>query len=467
MTALVVDIGRAYLVQRQLQASVDAAALAGAQHLPDPSESILVAHAYGPGTGGKNEVKTGTEVSVTVNTRCLQSAPGCRAGFANYNALNVKASSDVGMSFARIIGINKLKVRAQATACSPCTSKPLDIMLVIDRTGSMCRTGSGGYERPLCPDLTNAKNGMRTFLSFMDPSLDYVGLALTPPVLDASWRTSCPSPNGYLPWTGTSNNPNVSGGPLENINGRFYGIDAYWPDVAHFGGPNAGWPQWTVHPSGATPSLYTVASLENNYQRFNTQIGPVGGEPAVRPHPAHRLRRRRGKHDVRARHRGGSARARLPRPRERPGRHHHPRGRRGELHADERRDEPLDEQPDQPGASRAGAPSSPPSDSRTGATIVYTIGYDLDAGTGAWERCLSPDANGHQRASTPANYEQCGSWGCTAFDMMRAMATPTPGPNPYGNFYNKPDPGSLNLIFTRIAADLAKPAARLIDDNAV
>ena len=36
MVALVVDIGKAYLVQRQLQAGVDAAALAGAQHLPEP-----------------------------------------------------------------------------------------------------------------------------------------------------------------------------------------------------------------------------------------------------------------------------------------------------------------------------------------------------------------------------------------------------------------------------------------------
>ena len=33
------------------------------------------------------------------------------------------------------------------------------------------------------------------------------------------------------------------------------------------------------------------------------------------------------------------------------------------------------------------------------------------------------------------------------------------------NFYNKPDPGQLNTIFTRIAADLQRPAARLIDDG--
>ena len=51
MVAFVVDIGKAYLVQRQLQAGVDAASLAGAQHLPDPTEATTIAQDYGPSTG--------------------------------------------------------------------------------------------------------------------------------------------------------------------------------------------------------------------------------------------------------------------------------------------------------------------------------------------------------------------------------------------------------------------------------
>ena len=35
--ALVIDVGYAYYAHRQLQASADAAALAGAQELPDPA----------------------------------------------------------------------------------------------------------------------------------------------------------------------------------------------------------------------------------------------------------------------------------------------------------------------------------------------------------------------------------------------------------------------------------------------
>ena len=47
----------------------------------------------------------------------------------------------------------------------------------------------------------------------------------------------------------------------------------------------------------------------------------------------------------------------------------------------------------------------------------------------------------------------------TAWDAIRAIASDP------ANFYNKPNPGQLNTIFTRIAADLSRPAARLIDDD--
>ncbi len=55
--------------------------------------------------------------------------------------------------------------------------------------------------------------------------------------------------------------------------------------------------------------------------------------------------------------------------------------------------------------------------------------------------------------------------GYDAFTAIQAMASPTCGDGNDACFYNKPDPGSLNVIFTKIAADLQRPAARLIDDN--
>ena len=90
-------------------------------------------------------------------------------------------------------------------------------------------------------------------------------------------------------------------------------------------------------------------------------------------------------------------------------------------------------------------------------TVVYTIGYDLNGSGTDYEQCRQPDANGHMNGSNPVEATQ--SWGHTAYDAIRAIASDP------ANFYNKPNPGQLNTIFTRIAADLARPAARLIDDD--
>ena len=54
---LVVDVGHAMLVQRQLQAGVDAAALAGVQHLPDApmAEAVAVQYSATPGKQERGE----------------------------------------------------------------------------------------------------------------------------------------------------------------------------------------------------------------------------------------------------------------------------------------------------------------------------------------------------------------------------------------------------------------------------
>ena len=83
-----------------------------------------------------------------------------------------------------------------ATACSPCGEKPLDIMLMLDRTGSMC-TDAGGNDHPACTDMVNARNGMRTFLSFMNPALDHVGLAVLPPASSMAAKCDAPRASNY------------------------------------------------------------------------------------------------------------------------------------------------------------------------------------------------------------------------------------------------------------------------------
>jgi Flp pilus assembly protein TadG len=444
MVALVVDIGKAYLVQRQLQAGVDAAALAGAQFLPDPSEATQAANDYGPSAGARNAVDIGSEVTTTVTMRCVTSAPGCSPSQNSYNAVNVRATSDVGTVFGRILGISKLKVKASATACSPCSAKPLDVMLVLDRTGSMCQTG-GGTPDPSCTDLRNAKEGMRTFLQFMDPTLDKVGLAVFPPARNQSAVTSCP------------NRPSSSA--------QYYGYDAWWPEW--------GWPDVNGDGRGdppGSPSYYTIVSMSDDYLTQSTggwipnpsswmfqSIGMPGGSGSAgciqgegTTHYASAVEEaqheldRNGRGDVQdviiflSDGAANTSPTRLPLGHWRNG--------------TSWRDKPC------------GAGVQAAANAKSAGDKVYTIGYDLDAGSSAPERCRRPDTNGHYNPSNPVES------GYDAYTAIQAMASPEceldgdgDGDDPC--FYNKPVPGTLNGIFTRIAADLARPAARLIDDD--
>ena len=174
MTALVIDLGYAYYVKRSLQASADAAATAGALELPDAGAAVSRAQQYGGSKGGKNERGNIPSVTTAVSTKCLAIAP-CKP----VNAVVVRQTTKVRTLFARVLGIDTLNVQARATACSPCGAGSLDVMLVLDRSSSMCE------DDPVCTDLNNARQGIRAFLRVMDPAYTSVGLAVFPPAADS------------------------------------------------------------------------------------------------------------------------------------------------------------------------------------------------------------------------------------------------------------------------------------------
>jgi hypothetical protein len=175
--ALVLDVGHAYLAQRRLQSSVDAAALAGADSLPNLAAANASANQYGQ--GGSNTPFGVDGVQMAVSMKCLPGIPGCTTA----NSVTVKETGSIKTYFAGLFGIPTFNVTAQATACSPCGTKPLDIMLLLDRTGSMCQAPDGSAS---CADLDAAKGAMNSFLKLMDPALDHVGLAVLPPAPSAT-----------------------------------------------------------------------------------------------------------------------------------------------------------------------------------------------------------------------------------------------------------------------------------------
>jgi hypothetical protein len=188
LAAFSVDVGYAYFARRSLQASADAAALAGAQRLPDSATATATARDYG--TSGKNRDDSFGDVDETISLRCVSSLPGCDP----YNAVAVQESAHVPTFFGRVLGIDSFNIKAKATAAYATGIKPADIMLVVDRTGSMCTDDNlQPFPDGECDDLINEQNGLKTFLGLLDPSAQYVGLVLFPP---ARSNNACAIPNG-------------------------------------------------------------------------------------------------------------------------------------------------------------------------------------------------------------------------------------------------------------------------------
>ena len=185
---LVIDLGQAYRTRIQLQASADAASLAGAARFPDSAVANSTAYQYSAKTGSKNSIPGVPNVAVNVQTVCSKTLPTCLGA----NTVVVDETASVPTTFLQLIGIKSIPVKVHATACSPCNAVPLDVMFVFDRTGSMCQDSNGNND-PGCSDMANARSGMMAFLGEMDSSIDRVGLAVFPPA--ASMGTKCNTPS--------------------------------------------------------------------------------------------------------------------------------------------------------------------------------------------------------------------------------------------------------------------------------
>lgn len=123
IAALVLDIGHAYVVKRQLQASADAAALAAAGALPSVSSASSVALTYG--ASGKNPVASTTQTSsgwcLTTVATCYGSSPGTQVGVGGQaNGVVVQDVASVPTTFMKVFGIASLTVHATAVACGGC-----------------------------------------------------------------------------------------------------------------------------------------------------------------------------------------------------------------------------------------------------------------------------------------------------------------------------------------------------------
>jgi Flp pilus assembly protein TadG len=166
MCGAVIDLGNAYRVRQALQASADAAVAAGAGSLPDVSAAQAASHAKSSENGAQNTIPGVPNITTTVTTDCSYSPNFCSPA----NTVKVSETANVKTYFLGVIGIKSIKLTVNSAACSPCGGLPLDVMIVLDRSGSM----SG-------QKLQNAKDGIMAFLGSMDPAIQSVGLVAFEP----------------------------------------------------------------------------------------------------------------------------------------------------------------------------------------------------------------------------------------------------------------------------------------------
>jgi hypothetical protein len=172
LTALVLDVGMFMHEKRELQKAVDAAALAGAQELPEAwTQAEMDAHEW----LGNNDVDATDGDSVDISFTCTsQYQIACDPAANRWDTIVVHAERDVPLNFAPLLGLDNVTVSATAAGCRGlCGASPfraLDVMLVLDRTGSM----SDG-------DMDNAKNAAKAILGVFSEEWQRVGLAALGP----------------------------------------------------------------------------------------------------------------------------------------------------------------------------------------------------------------------------------------------------------------------------------------------
>jgi hypothetical protein len=413
IAAFSIDVGYAYYAKRQLQSATDAAALAGALDLPNATTAVSTATSY-----ASDNTPTNLSFNFTYQVSCTATAilaTGCSAS-VNPNQLTVSATGQTSTWFARIFGINHFDVSAHANACSPCASTPVDIVIAIDRTGSMCTpTDAQGN----CTDLDNAKDGVRTMLNMLNPPSTQIGMVAFPPVQDTA-ASACAAPYNSLGNNGYDGYDSASRGYVTDTIGGSYKTGNVLDTSSGLYLHTVDGPASSCIQGGGNTS-YSEALRQAQSELL------TNGRPNV---PNYIVFLTDGEANIGSVY--GTA---------------YPPGNTD------------DQQPCHTAINLANG-------YKAAGTTIYSIGYALgnnvDCTAGGfrkrnnqnqWVSCTAGTANCYHYASTTDE-----SPAITSYNTLSQIATP-------GDFYNQPSAGQLDTIFAAIATDIGQGSSRLVDDG--
>jgi Flp pilus assembly protein TadG len=417
IAAFAIDVGFAYYAKRQLQSATDAAALAGAQDLPNIATATATATSYAAADTPSNVSFSFTYQASCTNTAIL--ATGCQAA-VNPNQFTVTGTGQTNTWFAKLFGFTHFDLSAHANACSPCSATPVDIVVAIDRTGSMCTpTGAGGA----CTDLNNAKDGVRTMLNNLSPPYAQIGMVAFPPVQNTA-TSPCAAPYNSLGGNGYDSYDSGTRGYLTDVINGTYKLANGQLDPAN---------GLYLHTVDGTSSACIQSGGSTSYSEALRQAQAEldrDGRPKV---PDYIVFLTDGEANM-----GSVYSANDP---------NFPQNGPDDL---------------QPCHSAINVANT----YKARGTTIYSVGYALG-------NAVNCTAGAFRKKNAQGNWVSCtaGTAGCyhyqgpnaespaiTSFQTLSQIASP-------GNFYNQPNAGQLNTIFAAIATDIGQGSSRLVDDG--
>ena len=207
-TSFALDVGNAVAIKHALQASADAAAIAGAQQINVTGGTpVATATTYSSVAGSKNAIPgiTATMVSGYPALACFQSTgiaydPKTKkcTGSSSANGIVVKQQATVPTFFSRALGPSygnfTVTVTATASAAGGSAGKPFNIMFVLDTTASMANPINPTDKTDPCytaglSKIACALEGVNYFLDALNPATVQVGLVVFPPLQSSSQIT--------------------------------------------------------------------------------------------------------------------------------------------------------------------------------------------------------------------------------------------------------------------------------------
>jgi Flp pilus assembly protein TadG len=196
---LTIDAGRIYAAKKSLDADTQAAALVGANALQQANATQgTVQTAVTNWTTANPSTKvtvTNTNVSISCDT-ATANLPSCNGTTAN--VANVTRTATVSTNFLKAVGFPSITLTSTSSASKAGgTAVPLNVMFVLDATGSMGDTDSGCTIPGLSGHPSRfqcAEYSIQSVLKTMPTSLDKVGLMIFPGMATQYSPTAHPCP---------------------------------------------------------------------------------------------------------------------------------------------------------------------------------------------------------------------------------------------------------------------------------